>query len=173
MHILFLLTTNPHIIMNGDLTVCVGRLLFEEETIFDVFFSDKKIKELLVEFEDFPRCYSMNHEYKRKYIITKTKNKSYLEFITNSPNLRFCAPTYKNNCYCCKFGSLYPKKLKPDMKCVASYYNCEFVDSKDQLCLQIMMSPSRNTFYVTYNKKLFCPEDIIDICGQVVTHSDI
>ncbi len=159
-----------------NLVTFVGRLIVEEKTFFNMFGS-KKVNQLLIDFDGMPLCYSMNIGYNRKYCITTTTQQDgYRQhIISNSIKFKFQKPSHNGKDYVMIFGTQYAneKFSKNGVKPHASINNCEFVNLNNELCLQIMMSSSRNIFCVTYDKTLFSPEDIIDICGQIITHADI
>lgn len=159
-----------------ELVTCIGRLLLEEETLFNVFSRKRNIKELIIEFDDQPRCYSQNFGHKRKYHMTRTQNSEYPEWIVSNTcynQITFLHPKQSGSLYIMKFGLSHDKFKILGVKAVASDGNCEFVNKKGEMCLQTIMSSSRNIFSVTYDSTILSPEDVVDICGQVITYSDI
>lgn len=157
----------------SNLIVCTGRLIIEEDTIFDIFTKYRKVKELLIEFSDGPRCYSKNIGYERKYQILKVRG-DYTEYtLLNTFHISQRRPKFDGKHY-----GIYPIKndthnkfAKIGVKLTSSEFNCEFEKSDGKICLQICMSSSRNIFFVTYDTTVFSPEDVTDICGQIITYA--
>lgn len=159
-----------------NLVTCIGRLLLEEESILSYFSKKRKIDELIIEFGDLPRCYSQNFGYKRKYQLNFIINdKLYREWncISKDKQIKFKHPKQSGSSYTMTFGVKHDKFKNLCVKADASNYNCEFVNDKGDLCLQIIMTSSRNIFSVTYDQNMLSPEDVVDICGQIITYSDI
>jgi hypothetical protein len=149
----------------------------DEETLWNVFTIKRKVNELLVEFNDGPQCYSQNLNYKRKhYMIKKDNGSGYIEVsLDGNHQIKFCDPIISKDMCMMKIGTkIFNDRFKSlGIKSYSSYNNCEFVNLQNELCFQIIMSTSKYIFSVVYDKTMFTPEDVIDICGQRITHTDI
>lgn len=159
-----------------NLVTCIGRLLLEDKTLFNMISKKRNVNELIIEFNDQPRCYSQNFGYKRKYQMVRTQRAEYPEWIIFNQcdkQLTFLHPIQSGSMFIMKFGLKHDKFKTLNVKAVASDNNCEFVNKKCDLCFQIIMSSSQHIFSVTYDPTILLPEDVIDICGQIITYSDI
>jgi hypothetical protein len=172
-----------------DLKSCIGRLLFDDSFTFaSMFSSSLKVSELLIEFDTVngidsigggPICYSMQPNYKRKYIINeKLDNKTGVHewHIINTCQIKYSQPKY--NYTTRQYVSVFKTKMPVNIggtgtKLTASIYNCEFSNLKGICCLKICLTTNKHMFCIWYNPDILSPEDVTDICGQIITYSDI
>jgi hypothetical protein len=161
---------------------CVGRLIFDDSlTIASIFSSSSKVAELLIEFESTDggtRCYSMQTNYKRKYIIKSTNNfdTNIREWhIINTSQIAYKKPIYNTNTKQYYQNFKMPTNISTctGAKLTTSIYNCEFDDIKGNCCLKMCLTTQKYMFCVWWNSNILSPEDVTDICGQIIQYSDI
>jgi hypothetical protein len=150
----------------------IGRLILDE-SLFDFFLCTKKVNELIIEFEDFPRAYKNNLNYKRKHTVVKIQQTGYIKYTILNLYVEFCKPTKRGENYIMQFGSSIIKNKFSDANVCSSEYNCEFKNTSGKLCFQIIMSKQKNMFYVSYEDTMLEKEDVVDICGQIIDYTDI
>jgi len=161
---------------------CVGRLIFDDSlTIASIFSPSSKVAELLIEFESTDggtRCYSMQTSYKRKYIIKciyNTETHIHEWNVINTTQIAYKKPIYITNTkqYTINFKTPTNISICTGAKLTSSIYNCKFDDIKGKCCLVMCLTTHKHIFCVWYNSNILSPEDVTDICGQIIQYSDI